>query len=519
MVTAVLYARYSSDNQREESVDAQVRAIKEFTKRQGITLLERQYIDRAKSATSDRRPAFQQMIKDVAKGGVDYVIVHKLDRFARDKYDSAIYKRKLKEAGVQLLSVTEKLDASPESVITESVLEGMAHYYSANLSREVLKGMRETAMQCKFTGGMAPLGYDVGIDKHFVINEEEKVIIQSIFKWYLEGYGYNAILGFINERGWKTKRGGYFTKGGIHTILKNEKYKGVYKYNQITGRGKFAKEAQLRMKDEEIVIRIEGGMPAIISEEDFQAVQEKLQANKKMAGSEKAKRPYLLTGVIFCGECRASMQGVTRSNEKKVRPSTYRCSCRQNQKKCNNKEIRRDYLEEYILTNLEKLVLNESIVPQLLDELNGEIVAKQSEELDGIGVYEEKLKEVECKIDKLIDAIAEGVSASSLSKKLEGLEQQKGAFEVKLESLKIAHEINKLPMISEEEVFKTIHKVKQHVEDRDIPECKKFIRDFIKRVEVYQEHVEVTFNMAFSMSKYIDKIITIEDKRENILLD
>ncbi|MBU3811605.1 MAG: recombinase family protein [Candidatus Niameybacter stercoravium] len=107
MATAVIYARYSSDNQRDESIEAQVRECKKLAKRQGITLLERQYIDRAKSATSDRRPEFKQMIKDVAKGGVDYVIVHKLDRFARDKYDSVFYKKKLKEAGVQLISVTE----------------------------------------------------------------------------------------------------------------------------------------------------------------------------------------------------------------------------------------------------------------------------------------------------------------------------------------------------------------------------------------------------------------------------
>lgn len=125
----------------------------------------------------------------------------------------------------------------------ESVLEGMAHYYSANLSRKVSKGMQEIALQCKFTGGTPPLGYNVGADQRFVIKEEEKVIIESIFKWYLEGYGYNAILGFINERGWKTKRGGNFTKGAINNILKNEKYKGIYKYNQVTGRGKFAKEA------------------------------------------------------------------------------------------------------------------------------------------------------------------------------------------------------------------------------------------------------------------------------------
>lgn len=504
MTTAVLYARYSSDNQREESIEAQIRAIREYAKYQGITLLERQYIDRAKSATSDRRPEFQQMIRDVENGDVDYVIVHKLDRFARDKYDSAIYKRKLKEAGVQLLSVTERLDASSESGIMESVLEGMAHYYSANLSREVMKGMKESAMQCKFTGGTPPLGYDVGADKRLVVNEDEKVIIESIFKWYLEGYGYNAILGFIKERGWHTKRGGNFTKSAIHNILKNEKYKGVYKYNQVTGRGKFAKEAQLRMKDEDIIIRIEGGMPAIISQEDFEVVQEKLQANKSMAGSEKAKRPYLLTGVIFCGECGASMQGVTRSNEKKVRPSTYRCSCRQNQKQCVNKEIRRDHLEEYVLDNLEKQVLNESIVPQLVAEINEQIVVRQSDGLEDIELYDRRLKEVERKIDKLIDAIADGVSASSLSKKLEMLEGQKEEFEIKLESLKVAHEVSKLPLVSEDEVLQLINKVKGYVVDRNIPECKKFIRDFVKRVEVYQDHVEVTFNVAFSMSKYIN---------------
>ena len=517
MRTAVLYARYSSDNQREESIEAQIRATKEFAKRQGITLLERQYIDRAKSATSDRRPEFQQMIKDVEKGGVDYVIVHKLDRFARDKYDSAIYKRRLKEAGVQLISVTENLSDTPESVIMESVLEGMAHYYSANLSREVMKGMKETAMQGKFTGGTPPLGYDVGADKRLVINPYEKVIIESIFKWYLEGYGYNAILDFINARGWHTKRGGNFTKGAINNILKNEKYKGVYKYNQVTGRGKFAKEAKARMKDEDAVIRIEGGMPAIITEEDFETVQEKLRANKSMAGSEKAKKAYLLTGVIFCGECGASMQGVTRSNEKKVRPSTYRCSCRQNQRQCDNKEIRRDYLEEYVLENLEEKVLNESIVPQLVAEINEQIVERQSGGLEDIELYDRRLKEVERKIDKLIDAIAEGVSASSLNKKLEVLEGQKEEFEVKLKSLKVAHEVSKLPLVSEEEVLQLINKVKGYVVDRNIPECKKFIRDFVKRVDVYQDHVEIILNVAFSMSRYINKEIKLFDEKSEIL--
>lgn len=150
---AAAYTRFSSDNQRDESIDAQVRAIEIYCKQKGFELIK-VYADRAKSATSDKRPEFLQMIEDSDKGIFDVLIVHKLDRFSRDKYDSAKYKRKLKKNGVQLLSVTENLDGSPESVILESLLEGMAEYYSKNLAREVMKGLKETAYHCKHTGGL-----------------------------------------------------------------------------------------------------------------------------------------------------------------------------------------------------------------------------------------------------------------------------------------------------------------------------------------------------------------------------
>ena len=184
--TGVIYARFSSDNQRDESIDAQIRACKEYAERSEIELVDIIYTDRAKSATSDRRPEFQQMIKDAEKGKFDCIIVHKLDRFSRNKYDSAMYKSKLKKYGVQLISVTEKLDGSPESIILESVIEGMAEYYSANLGREVRKGMKETALQAKHTGGMPPLGYDVGTDKKYKINPQEAVVVREIFHKYLD---------------------------------------------------------------------------------------------------------------------------------------------------------------------------------------------------------------------------------------------------------------------------------------------------------------------------------------------
>ena len=156
MKKAVAYGRYSTDMQREESIDAQFRAIRDYCQRNGIELINT-YADEGISGTTDNRPQFQQMIKDAELGAFDYVIVHKLDRFSRSKYDSAIYKRKLKLLNVQLLSVLENLDGSPESLILESVLEGMSEYYSRNLSREVKKGMRDNALKCKFNGGTPPL--------------------------------------------------------------------------------------------------------------------------------------------------------------------------------------------------------------------------------------------------------------------------------------------------------------------------------------------------------------------------
>src|SRR5690554_3465860 len=164
MLKAAAYARYSSDNQREESIEAQLRAIREYCERNGIQLIKI-YTDEARSATTDDRPDFLQMIQDSSMGLFSAVIVHKLDRFSRDRYDSAFYKRKLKKNGVRLISMLEPLDGSPESIILESVLEGMNEYYSKNLARETMKGMKEKALKCRHLGGKAPLGYDVVEDK------------------------------------------------------------------------------------------------------------------------------------------------------------------------------------------------------------------------------------------------------------------------------------------------------------------------------------------------------------------
>ena len=176
-----VYARFSSDNQRQESIDAQIRAIKTYCDKNKYDIIHI-YQDEAQSAKTDKRTQFAQMIRDSKDVIFQAIIVHKLDRFARNRYDSAYYKRLLKNNGVKLISVLEQLDDSPESVILESVLEGVAEYYSLNLAREVKKGMNENALKALHNGGIAPLGFHVNPDQSYSINPSEADSILLIFK-------------------------------------------------------------------------------------------------------------------------------------------------------------------------------------------------------------------------------------------------------------------------------------------------------------------------------------------------
>ena len=275
-VRAAVYARFSSDNQRDESIDAQLRAINEYAKRNDIIVVT-EYIDRAKSAMTDNRPEFLTMIKDAKKDLFDVVIVHKLDRFARNRSDSIGYRTELKRSGISLLSVLEYLDEGPESIILESVLEAMAEYYSKNLAREVQKGMTENALKGLHTGGTGALGYNVDpITKKYFINEKEAEAVRMIFQMYIEGSGYGVIADALNAQGYMTKASKPFGKGSISSILRNERYTGVYIFNRLSSKDMDGKRNSHLYKAEGDMVRIEGGVPQIISKEDYQLALKKI---------------------------------------------------------------------------------------------------------------------------------------------------------------------------------------------------------------------------------------------------
>ncbi|WP_177238063.1 recombinase family protein [Paenibacillus sp. 1_12] len=506
---AVAYVRFSSDNQRDESIDAQVRAIKAYCKQNGFDFVNT-YADRAKSATSDKRPKFLQMIADSDKGLFDILIVHKLDRFSRDRYDSVKYKRKLKKNGIQLLSVTENLDGSPESIMMESVIEGMAEYYSKNLAREVMKGLKETAYQCKHTGGFAPIGYAVDpVTKKYIINEEEVGIVEITFSMFLAGHGYNQIIDVLTEKGYKSRYGRPIGKNTLNNILRCEKYTGTYIFNVTDGKDAEGKRNGNRKKADEDVIRVEGGMPEIISKEAFQQVQDKINGNKQAPGSYKAKELYMLSGLCVCGEClnnlgtAYSMMGnVKHSGRNKLKYVSYRCGNRDRTKECKNPELRREYIEAYVISQLEEKVFNDDAIPVITKQLNDFRKSKETNIKSEKARLKKSLTGIERQIENIINAIAGGISNSSLNDKLEGLEQQKLELSQKLIE---AEAIKEKAAITEDTLRQLLSQFKTHLAEKNIPEIKKFIASYVEKVIIYKAHVDVIFKLHIVDLTYGDE--------------
>jgi site-specific DNA recombinase len=385
----VIYARYSSDNQRQESIEAQVRAIKDYAIKNNITIIKI-YADEELSGKTDKRPQFLEMIAASEKKLFQIVLIHKIDRFARNRYDAVIYKKKLKDNGVKIISILENLDDSPESIILESLLQGMAEYYSANLSREVMKGMKETAYQAKHNGGIPPLGLDVAPDKSYKLNEKEAAIVKEIFRMYLDGYGYTLIAKSLNDRGIGTKSARLFTKISIRDILQNEKYVGTYVFNRRAD-GKTLN----KLKDDSEIIRVPDALPIIIEKSDFEKVQDMLKNRKR--GPKMKQQFYMLTGILECGECGSAYtgSGYVSGRNKNEKYYPYSCVGRKKNKTCKNKPIRKEIIENYVIRMLKEKIFNIPDIERLSKELAKKILDITSEHKNQLKEAQKRIKEID----------------------------------------------------------------------------------------------------------------------------
>lgn len=405
-----LYMRYSSDKQTEQSIEGQQRVCTEFCERNGYKVVAK-YIDRATSAFThiDKRVSFQKMIKDSEKHPWDAIVVYKLDRFARNRYDSATYKNKLKKAGVKVISATENISDNPEGVILESVLEGMAEFYSKELSQKITRGMNESAIKLQSLGGHVPLGYKI-VNKKFEVDEAGAALVKEAFTRYANGETMADLINSFNDRGLKTSKGVDFNKNSFHSMLKNERYRGVYKYKDT---------------------RVEGGMPRIIDDETFERVQDRMQKNKKMPGRAKAEYPFILTGKLFCGHCNCHLIGDSGVSKHGITYRYYTCEGKKHRKGCKKKSIRKDTMEQIVFEEAMNMLTDENI--NLLAEMAVKAAAEENSQNTLIPQLEQQLKDIKSKIANLVKTFETGYISEAVVERIKALEEEQKSTELRLE--------------------------------------------------------------------------------------
>lgn len=403
---AVIYARYSSAGQRDESIEGQFRECREFAERKGYKVIA-EYSDRALSATTDKRPDFQRMIKDAESKTFDTVICWKHDRFARNRYDAAFYKSKLKACGVSIIYAREDVPDGPSGIIIDSVMEGFAEYYSANLSENVKRGLYESALK-RQTMGIRLLGYTEGPDKRFAIDEKTAPIVKRIFEEYAAGRSAKDIAADLNAEGYRPSKNYCFSFNTMAKTIRNEKYKGVYRYNDIYD---------------------ENGIPAIVTPELWQRANDMADKRRHAPSHKEDSTGYILSGKLFCGHCQESMTAFSGTSRNGAVYKYYTCNNRR-KKKCNKENVPKDYIEDRIVSILSEIVFSDAIISTFADRFI-EWQDKQTKK-GPIPDIQARLNENKKAADNILKVIESGCALQSLTDRLRSLEEEREQLEYAL---------------------------------------------------------------------------------------
>lgn len=474
-MNVVIYARFSSSSQREESIEGQVRVCQKYAEENGYTIINT-YSDRAISGKTDSRPALQKMLTDSSKKQSQAVLVYSLDRFGRNLMQSVINECKLEKNDVKLLSATEKFEDNAAGNLQRNILKSFAQYYSEELSEKVIRGMDLNAEKCLSTGGNVALGFRVGEDKRFYIDEEAALIVRYIFESYANGMTVKEITDNLNAQGCRTSKGAEFNKNSLRTLLQNKRYIGIYTY-----KGK----------------EIPDGMPRIISDELFYKVAEILEKNRKAPARAKADVEYLLTLKLFCGHCKEMMTGLSGTGKMGKTYRYYECKGRKN-KTCNKKRVRKEYIEDLVVEVCRQQLTNKNI-RKITKELMA--IANISAESHRIAELKKQIKEYERKHNNLLNNVAECDIPSvckSIFVKIEEIENIIKRLEESLET-----EMKNQVVLSEPQIRFFLNSLKKG-NTSDIKYRKALITLFVNAIYLYDDKMTIVFNSG-------DEPVTVDD--------
>ena len=467
MQTAVIDARYSSYGQTEQSIEGQIRECTDYAKQNDIVIVDT-YIDRAMTGTNDNRFNFQRMMKDATKQAWDLVLVYKLDRFSRNKYEMAIHRKTLKDNKIRLVSVKESIPDTPEGVILESMLEGMAEYYSLELAQKVRRGQKESRIKGNYAGGGVPYGYrieKIGDSKKYVICEEEAAVVLRIFEEYASGKIGREIMDGLKADGIRNRARKPIGRTMLYGILQNERYAGIYRHKTD---GVFYDT-----------------FPRIVPQEIFEVVQKIAISNKH--GGVGIDEPYLLRGKARCGICGKKIYGDSDTSRNGTVHKYYTCQGRKQIKsKCSLPSTPKKILED-IVADITRTVLDDSKnIDKLVDKIL-ELNKLRAETDSVLSLLNKEMAQIESSIANLLKALEQGIVTQSTKSRLEELEAQRTELEQKI----AVRNANARIKLSKQEITKFIAKAMRK-------EAALMIRMLIKEVVIYNDKIEIYYRYTDS---------------------
>lgn len=404
MKKAVIYARYSAGSgQTDQSIEGQVRECKKYIKQNKLKLVDT-YADRHITGRTDRRPEFQRMIDDAKSGAFEVVVVYTTDRFSRSKYDSVVYKKQLKDLGIEIRYAAENIPEGPEGILLEALMEGWAQYYSEELSRKVQRGMHDSAMKCRATGSTPPIGYRVGADRTYEIDPDVAPHVLRAFELFMEGTSFTAIGRYLAAHDVKTGKGNPFNCTAIRRMLTSRHYIGEYHWSDVT---------------------IPDGMPVIVPEDLFYMVQNKI---KKEHPAHAKSAEYYLSGKFFCGLCGKNYKGISGTSKTGAKHYYYKCTG----KNCDAKNVPARKFEAFIADEVAAAVRDPEMMDMIADKL---FLTYQEREQDGHPDQvdpEKKLAKIEKSIDALVLSLEKRPGSDSLLSKLDALEEERDMLRMEI---------------------------------------------------------------------------------------
>ena len=460
MTKAVIYARYSSDKQNEVSIEGQIAECRKYAKENDIAIVQ-EYVDRAQSATTDKRPSFLRMIDDSRQRNFEIILVYQLDRFARNRNDSGYYKKILADNGVKVVSAKEQIASDSSGVITEGMLEVFADYFSKQLSEKVQRGMYQNAEKCKHNGSTVPFGYIVDSEGHYQLDELAAPIVKEIFERLAAGESASSITRDLCDRKVKNSLGRPFGRTTIYNMMRNEKYKGIYIYDNY---------------------RVEGGMPRIVSDELFDAVQDRFKSKKHKP--RPSSEDYLLTGKLYCGHCGAPMTGTCgTSSSGKVYRYYFCVHSPMKGGKCAKKNVPKDMIESLVL-----MICRESLTDEFIDSAINAITLQNEEDqrLPTIMRLNDSIKDVESKIEKLLDQVESGISTERIASRIKQREDELADLKWQLRKEKL-----KLKKIDPVLARRFLISLREDAYNGNIDRRPLLINLFIDKIVLYDDHFRI----------------------------